>query len=94
MARSAKVHPITPDPNIPPSVKEEPPPPPKSNKALARIVQLGIGVDLLGSRTSIQATRGNELEITPLGVVATSGKNQRRVLIPWANIRGVELDKV
>jgi hypothetical protein len=62
-----------------------------SGKVLAKTVQLGIGVDLLGSMMSLSSSRGNELEVTPLGVKATSKKNGRVVLIPWANIRGVEL---
>lgn len=60
-------------------------------KVLAKTVQLGIGVDLLGSAMSLNCSRGNELEVTPLGVKATSKKTGRIVLIPWANIRGVEL---
>lgn len=60
-------------------------------KVLAKTVQLGIGVDLLGSALSLQSRKGNELEVTPMGVLATSGKNGRRIIIPWANIRACEL---
>lgn len=64
---------------------------PTSTKLLAKTVQLGIGVDLLGSMMSLNCTRGNELEVTPIGIKASSKKTGRVVLIPWANVRGVEL---
>jgi len=57
----------------------------------AKTVQLGLGVDLLGSRMSLNASRGNTLKLHEFGVIATSGKNGRRVLVPWSNIKGVEL---
>lgn len=57
----------------------------------AKTIQLGLGVDMLGSRMSLSATRGNTLEIHSYGVIAVSGKNGRRILIPWSNIKGVEL---
>lgn len=60
-------------------------------KLLAQNVELGIGTHFLGAKTSLQATKGNELECTPLGIVATSGKNGTRILIPWPNVRGVKL---
>lgn len=63
----------------------------QSGKILAKVVQLGIGVDLLGAALSLQSKKGNELEVTPLGIKATSAKNGRVVLIPWANIRACEL---
>ncbi len=62
-------------------------------KLYAQTVHLGLGVDLLGSKTSLSAKRGSTLEITPLGIKARSQKSKRVVLIPWANIKGVELDK-
>lgn len=61
------------------------------DKVLAKSVHLGLGLDLLGSKMSLSAKRGNELEITPMGVLATN-KEGRRVLVPWANIKGVELE--
>lgn len=60
-------------------------------KIMAKTVQLGIGLDLLGASLSLNSRSGNELEVTHLGVRAVSKKNGRVVLIPWANIRGVEL---
>lgn len=58
---------------------------------LARTVELGIGTHHLGSKTSLQAVKGNELECTEFGVIAKSGKNGRRILIPWPNVRALEL---
>lgn len=63
---------------------------PASTKRLAKTVQLGIGIDLLGSAMSLNNRKGNELEVTSLGVEATSKKFGRVVLIPWSNIRGLE----
>jgi len=62
-------------------------------KILAKAVELGIGTTYLGKSQTLSATRGTELEVTPIGVIAKSGKNQRRVLIPWSNVRAVELEK-
>ena len=64
-----------------------------AEKLFAKHVQLGLGTDYLKGKTTIQASRGNTLEVTPMGIIAISGKNSRRLLIPWANIRGVELLK-
>lgn len=60
-------------------------------KILAQNIELGIGTHFLSSKTSVQASKGNELECTPLGVIATSGKNGMRILIPWSNVRGAKL---
>jgi hypothetical protein len=57
----------------------------------ASVIQLGIGVDLLGSKVSLNSKMGNLLECTMPGVIATSRKTKRRVFIPWANIRAAEL---
>lgn len=62
------------------------------NKIRAKIVQLGISCDLVGSAMTLRSMTGTELEISHLGIIATSAKgNKRRVLIPWANVKGVEL---
>lgn len=63
----------------------------KSNQVFAKTVHLAVGVDLLGSVTSLQARHGTTLEVTPLGVIAISGKNGRKVLIPFPNIKACEL---
>jgi hypothetical protein len=60
-------------------------------KILAKTVQLGLGVDLLGSALSLNSRTGNILEVTPLGIKAISKKTNRVVLVPWANIRAAEL---
>ena len=66
---------------------------PAREKVLAKMVQLGLGIDMLGSVLSLQSKRGNELEVTPIGIKAYSEKSKRTILIPWANIRGCELLK-
>lgn len=59
-------------------------------KILARVVHLYTGLDLIGSKTSINASQG-EVEVTPIGIKVTSKKTSRIVLIPWANVKGCEL---
>lgn len=63
-----------------------------TNKVYAKAVHLAVGVDLLGSKTSLVSNRSNTLEVTPLGILATSGKNGRRILIPFPNVKAAELE--
>lgn len=62
------------------------------DKVLAKSVHLGLGLDLLGSKMSLNANprTGTELEVTALGVKC-SNQAGRIILVPWANIKGVEL---
>jgi hypothetical protein len=62
----------------------------RPQKVLAKIVQLGLGLDLIGSKMSV-SNRNAILEVTPLGVKMISRANNRVVLLPWSNIKGVEL---
>lgn len=62
--------------------------------AFAKVVQMGIGVDLLGAAMSLSTRQGNKLAITAIGVVAHSKKTGRCVLVPWANVRGCELERI
>lgn len=59
-------------------------------KVLAKVLQLYAGLDLVGSKMSMN-NRDAELEVTPIGMKVTSIKTKRIILIPWANIKGVEL---
>jgi hypothetical protein len=63
---------------------------PAQNKNAVKVVQLIVGLDLIGSKVSMNF-RESEMEAMPFGVIATSKKNGRRILIPWANIKGCEL---
>lgn len=57
----------------------------------AKTVQLGIGVDLLGSLLSLNTRSGNELRyFYGKGCLAISKKTNRIVWVPDSNIRGVE----
>ena len=56
----------------------------------AKAAQLGVGVDLLGSKTSLVAGRGNQLLVTNIGIEAISGRNGRKLTIPYANIKAFE----
>lgn len=65
--------------------------PPNKPKVMAKVFQMAIGVDLIGSKMSMQASKTLELEVMPLGIIAKSKKSNRHILIPWTNIKGVEL---
>lgn len=64
------------------------------SKQYAKAVYLGVGVHNMGTATSIAATKdGNvTIEVQSLGVVLLSKKIARKVFIPFANIRALELD--
>jgi hypothetical protein len=59
-------------------------------KVLAKVVQLYAGLDLIGSKQTVNS-KDAELEVTPVGVKMTSKKTKREILLPWSNIKGVEL---
>lgn len=63
--------------------------PPK--KVLASKFQMVVGVDLIGSKMSMAASKNIQLEVTPIGIVAISKGSGRTILIPWTNIKGCEL---
>lgn len=60
-------------------------------KVLAKAFHMVVGVDLIGAKTSLAASKNMELEVTPLGIKASSRATGRTVLIPWTNIKGAEL---
>lgn len=64
---------------------------PKPSKVLCKAFHMVIGVDLIGSKTSLSTSKNMELEVTPLGIKAYSKSSKRLVLIPWTNIKGAEL---
>lgn len=59
-------------------------------KIYATKMELGVGAHLLGQTLTLAASRGSTLEVTTLGVHAVSVSG-RVVLIPWANIKCIEL---
>lgn len=63
------------------------------SKLWAKVVQLHLGAPLLGGKLSIQASKGNTLEVTTFGVIARSKNHDRVVLLPYSNILNVELIK-
>lgn len=62
-----------------------------SGKVFAKAFHMVVGVDLIGSKSSMSASRNLTLEVTPIGIVAISANSQRKILIPWTNIKGAEL---
>lgn len=65
-------------------------PQPKS-KVLVKAFQMVVGCDLVGSKMSMAQSKNLELEVTPLGVRAVSKGSGRHILIPFTNIKGIEL---
>jgi hypothetical protein len=64
---------------------------PVDTRVFAKVCHLAIGIDLLGSATSLSTGRGRTLEVTPIGIKAHSEKSGRTVVIPYSNIKGFEL---
>ena len=62
----------------------------KSNKVLSKVVHLYAGVDLIGSKTTINYKEA-EIEVTPIGMRVISKKTGRIILIPFSNVKGAEL---
>jgi len=56
----------------------------------AKVVHLYAGVDLMGSKTSSHF-KDSLLEVTDIGVIIHSKKTRRIVLIPYSNVKGLEL---
>jgi hypothetical protein len=62
----------------------------KLKPAKTKTLQMAIGADLIGSRTSISAGRGTEIITTPNAHVAISKSSGRAILIPFANAKASE----
>ena len=63
----------------------------KDKKNLVKNVHLAIGVDFLGSKTSFQSGRNYEIEATAIGVKIVSNSSGRTVIIPYPNVKGMEM---
>jgi hypothetical protein len=57
-----------------------------------KLVQMNLGVDMLGMRMSLRAAKDHYLVTTRNGVLAVSKTTQRAVEIPWGSIKAVEYD--
>jgi hypothetical protein len=62
-----------------------------AKKILAKTVHMHLGCPALGGKMSLQAGKENTLEVTPFGIIATSKKTRRTVLLPYSNIIDSEL---
>ncbi len=56
-----------------------------------KAVHLAIGIDLIGTKTSLEASKNLELEATAIGIHMYSNKTNRHVVIPYSNVKGFEL---
>ena len=61
-----------------------------ANRKVSKL-HMAIGCDLIGSQTSMVASRNLDLELTDLGVLAHSKKSNRTMLVPFSNIKAMEL---
>jgi hypothetical protein len=63
-----------------------------SKRTYAKVMHMYAGVELIGSKTSVHQKEA-EMELRPDlgGVRLVSKKTKRVILIPFANIKGVEL---
>ncbi len=67
----------------------------ETRKGTVKTVHMHAGVELLGSATSISNKKAELIIVNDdklgHGIMAASHNTPRRVVIPWANIRGYEL---
>lgn len=63
----------------------------KSTKNRVKAFHMAIGVDLIGSKTSMAESRTMQLEATAIGIKMTSKNSGRIVVIPYSNVKGFEL---
>lgn len=61
------------------------------SKNRVKAMHMAIGVDLIGSATSMSAGRHVELEATAIGIRMYSKKSKRVIVIPYSNVKGFEL---
>lgn len=54
-------------------------------------VEFGVGCHLMGQTLTLSASRGSTLQLAQMGVLATAVSTGRVVLLPWANLKAVEI---
>jgi hypothetical protein len=52
-----------------------------------------VGCDLIGSKMSMASSKNVEIDVTALGAIARSKASNRTILIPWTNIKGLEISE-
>ena len=61
------------------------------NRRKVKTFHMAIGCDLIGSKTSMAASKNVELWLTRGGIECFSKGSNRTIFVPFANIKGVEL---
>jgi hypothetical protein len=62
-------------------------------KQFAKLLHLGVGVHSFGNATTLLAKPNQmTLQLLPEGILATSIQFRKKALIPYANIRAIELE--
>jgi hypothetical protein len=62
----------------------------RPQKIYAKVLHMYAGLDLIGSKTTV-SHREAEIEVTSIGCRIRSKKTKRTLIIPYSNIKGVEL---
>lgn len=60
-------------------------------KIYAKAADLGLGTHLLGMNTSLKTLQGSTIEMTPMGLLVTSPVSKRKVFVPYANVKAIEI---
>lgn len=63
----------------------------ETNTVKVKICHLAVGLDLIGSKTSLESGRNYDIEATLVGIKIVSKSSQRTILVPYSNIKGFEL---
>jgi hypothetical protein len=63
----------------------------KPKNRRVKVVQIHAQSDLMGNLQRVSTGRNFQLELTAVGVLITSNKSQRVILVPFSNIQACEL---
>jgi hypothetical protein len=56
-----------------------------------KVVHMAIGLDLIGSKTSLSSGKNYDITANAIGIRAFSKGTGRVIMIPYTNIKGFEL---
>lgn len=56
-----------------------------------KVVHMAVGLDLIGSKTSLTSGKNYDIEATSIGIKVLSKASNRTIVIPYANVKGFEL---
>lgn len=62
-----------------------------SDNPKVKAFHMALGVDLIGSATSMHSSANVSLEATSVGIRMYSKRSNRTIVIPYSNVKGFEL---